>query len=111
MLGGGAQAPADTSGLRATDSLRVQPADSAEAVADSSRATKAPSASETLRASLGRQLGGASRFLFPFLSHTVAVFGGIMLIIFMSIYIAADPNLYHSGLMHLFPHPMRKRAG
>ena len=56
-------------------------------------------------------MGGASRFLFPFLTHTVAVFGGIMLIIFMSIYIAADPGLYHRGMMHLFPHRMRERAG
>ena len=111
MLGGGAKAPADTAGLRVTDSARAEPVDSAEAVGDSSRAGTAPSASETLRASLGRQLGGASRFLFPFLSHTLAAFGGIMLIIFMSIYIAADPDLYHRGLMHLFPHPMRRRAG
>jgi predicted PurR-regulated permease PerM len=49
--------------------------------------------------------------VFPFLSHTVAVFAGIMLIIFMAIYIASDPNTYHRGMMHLFPHYMRDRAG
>jgi predicted PurR-regulated permease PerM len=70
-----------------------------------------PSATETLRANLGRQLGGASRFLFPFVTHTIAVFGGLMLVIFMAIYIAADPDLYHRGTMHLFPHWMRSRAG
>lgn len=71
----------------------------------------APSAGETLRESLGRQLRGTTRYLFPFLSQTVAVVAGILLIIFMSIYIAAEPDLYHRGLMHLFPHRARERAG
>ena len=66
---------------------------------------------ERLSGMLGRQLGGVTRYVFPFLSQTVAVFAGVMLIIFMSIYIAADPNTYHRGLMHLFPHYMRTRAG
>jgi len=34
-----------------------------------------------------------------------------LLIIFLAIYIAADPELYHRGLMHLFPKPARRRAG
>jgi predicted PurR-regulated permease PerM len=71
----------------------------------------APSASETLRGSLGRQLGRVQQYVFPFLSQTVAVFAGLMLIIFMAIYIASDPNTYHRGLMHLFPHRTRERAG
>jgi predicted PurR-regulated permease PerM len=73
--------------------------------------TTAPKAVETLRGSLGRQLGGVTRYVFPFLSHTMAVFGGLMLIIFMAIYIASDPKTYHSGLMHMFPHYARNRAG
>jgi predicted PurR-regulated permease PerM len=101
----------DTTARTATDTAQATSTDTAKVATDSARAGGAPTTSETLRASLGRQLGGASRFLFPFLTHTVAVFGGIMLIIFMSIYIAADPSLYHSGLMHMFPHRMRKRSG
>lgn len=66
---------------------------------------------ETLSGRLGKQVSGASRYLFPFVSQTIAVFAGILLIIFMSIYIAADPNTYHRGLMHLFPHRARDRAG
>ncbi|HEX8848621.1 MAG TPA: AI-2E family transporter, partial [Gemmatimonadaceae bacterium] len=49
--------------------------------------------------------------LFPFLSSTVAAIGGLLLIVFLSIYIAADPGLYHDGLMHLFPRRARARAG
>ena len=75
------------------------------------REALAPSAAETLSSSLGRQLGRVTQFVFPFLSHTVAVFAGLMLIIFMAIYIGADPNTYHRGLMHLFPHRTRERAG
>jgi predicted PurR-regulated permease PerM len=60
---------------------------------------------------LGRQVSGVARYLFPFLSSTVAVFAGIILIVFLAIYIAAEPDVYHGGLMHLFPHHARKRAG
>ena len=113
---GGAKAGAgQTTAASAPDTARTAVADSARsAAADSAAAARtpgAPTATETLRTNLGRQLGGASRFLFPFVTHTIAVFGGMMLIIFMSIYIAADPVLYHRGMMHLFPHGMRERAG
>jgi predicted PurR-regulated permease PerM len=60
---------------------------------------------------LGRQVGNVARYLFPFLSSTFAVFAGIVLIVFLAIYIAAEPDVYHAGLMHLFPHHARKRAG
>ena len=60
---------------------------------------------------LGRQVSGVARYLFPFLSSTFAVVGGLLLIVFLAIYIGADPDLYHAGLMHLFPHHSRKRAG
>ena len=99
-------APADTPRAErpAAETTRV--------VVDTQRAQPpVPSATESLRGSLGRQLRKVTQFIFPFLSHTVAVFGGMMLIIFMSIYIGADPNTYHRGLMHLFPHYMRDRAG
>jgi len=60
---------------------------------------------------LGRQVGSVARYLFPFLSSTIAVFAGILLIVFLAIYIGAEPDVYHAGLMHLFPHHMRRRAG
>jgi len=108
-----------TAGARA-DSARVAPAapllprDTAKAPGDTIGAPggiAAPTPAETLRESLGRQLSRVTRYIFPFLSHTIAVFAGLMLIIFMAIYIAADPDTYHRGLMHMFPHYMRDRAG
>lgn len=109
---------ADTTAAQAP---AVSPADTAPAAPDAARApsdttrargeVSAPRASETLSGSLGRQLGGVTRYVFPFLTHTVAVVAGVLLIIFMAIYIAADPDTYHRGLMHMFPHYMRDRAG
>jgi hypothetical protein len=29
----------------------------------------------------------------------------------VAIFVAVDPGLYHRGLMHLFPHRARRRAG
>jgi predicted PurR-regulated permease PerM len=71
----------------------------------------APSATESLRMRLGEQLSGATKFLFPFLSSAAAVFAAVLLIIFLAVYIGAEPKLYHDGLMHLFPHRARPRAG
>lgn len=63
-----------------------------------------------LKAKLSARMGGATHYLFPFLSSTLSAFGGVLLIIFLSIYIAAEPTTYRSGLMHLFPQRARKRA-
>lgn len=123
IFGGGGTSGATTQAVAdsptsATDSSRLQTdtsrprEDPTRPAGDSTRGIgEAPTATEKLSASLGRQLGGATRYLFPFLSQTIAVVAGILLIIFMAIYIAADPNLYHRGLMHLFPHRARDRAG
>jgi predicted PurR-regulated permease PerM len=60
--------------------------------------------------SLSGQLGAVSRYLFSFLSSTVAVIGGMILILFLSIYIGSAPDLYHRGLLHLVPRRSRPRA-
>jgi predicted PurR-regulated permease PerM len=65
----------------------------------------------TLRDRVGEQLNSATRYLFPFLSSTMKTVAGLLIIVFLSIYIAVDPELYHRGLMHLFPRPQRPRAG
>jgi predicted PurR-regulated permease PerM len=60
---------------------------------------------------LAQQIGGVGRHLFGFFSSTLAVLGGMVLILFVAIFVAVDAKTYHDGLMHLFPHQMRKRAG
>jgi predicted PurR-regulated permease PerM len=67
------------------------------------------------RPSLGQglteQIGGVGRHLFGFFSSTLAVLAGLILILFVAIFVAIDASTYHAGLMHLFPHRIRSRAG
>jgi predicted PurR-regulated permease PerM len=88
--------------------------DSSKAIAPAPVAPIAPESvtvASTIKDKLGSRMGGAKRFLFPFITSTIEVFGGILIIVFLSIYIAADPELYHRGIMQLFPRARRKRAG
>ena len=64
-----------------------------------------------IRRTLSQQLAGASQHFFSFFSSTVAVLGGAILVMFISIFVAVNPTMYHDGLMHLFPHRSRQRAG
>jgi predicted PurR-regulated permease PerM len=73
--------------------------------------TAADTTSSPLRERISKQLSGASRYLFPFLSSTFAALGGVLIIIFLAIYIGADPELYHRGVIALFPMRARGRAG
>lgn len=121
MLGGGPAA--DSLGRQPVPTAQPGTAASVEAAARrgaragasaaerSSEEPGPPSASETLAARLQGQLSGASRWLFPFLSSTLAVISGFFIVVFVTIYIAADPKLYHTGMMHLFPRKSRARAG
>ena len=72
--------------------------------AASDSAAKAPGLQDQLKA----QMSGLSRYLFPFITSTVEIVGGLLLILFLSIYFAAEPELYRSGLLALLP--ARKRA-
>lgn len=74
------------------------------------RPASAPDA-PTLRDRLTEQLSGVRGYLFSFLSSTLAIVSGILLIIVLAIFIAVEPDVYHRGLMHLFPHHMRRSAG
>jgi len=80
-----------------------------ETPADSTQA--AASGTSVLRQRVISGIGGITRFFFPFLSSTIEFVAGIFIIIFLSIYIAADPGLYHRGLMALFSRDSRLRAG
>jgi predicted PurR-regulated permease PerM len=88
----------------------------AQAAARAAAVARADSAAQAapespLRERLAAQLSGVTRYLFPFLSSTLAVLAGLAIILFVAIYVAADTQLYHRGLMHLFPHRSRPIAG
>jgi len=73
-------------------------------------AAKAGGETSSLRDRLLAQLGGATRFFVPVLSHTLAVVAGLVLILFLAIYLAVDPSLYRRGLLRLVPRRTRPRA-
>jgi predicted PurR-regulated permease PerM len=64
-----------------------------------------------VRRTLAQQLAGLADNFFAVFSSTVAVLASLILILVVAIYVAAEPELYHRGLLHLFPHAMRHRAG
>lgn len=64
-----------------------------------------------IRKTLAQQVSGVGQHFFAFFSSTLSVLGGMVLIAFVAIFVAVDPGLYHAGLMHLFPHRNRARAG
>jgi predicted PurR-regulated permease PerM len=64
----------------------------------------------SIQSRLQQGLGGATRYLFPFAKSTLAAVGGFLLIVFLSIYFAADPELYRRGALALLP-ARRRRLG
>lgn len=67
-------------------------------------------ATTSLRDRLLAQLGGVGRFFLPVISHTLAVAAGIVLVLFLAIYLAIDPGIYRRGLLYLVPRETRPQA-
>jgi predicted PurR-regulated permease PerM len=75
---------------------------------DTSRAQAA--GAPQLNQRIQEKLSGATRYLFPFLTHTVEALGGILIVVFLSIYLATDPQLYRRGVLALIPDRRRSQA-
>jgi predicted PurR-regulated permease PerM len=60
---------------------------------------------------IAEHIRGVGKHFFSVFSSTLAALGGLILILFVAIFVAIDAQTYHDGLMHLFPHDMRGRAG
>ena len=67
--------------------------------------------SEGLRARLTSQLSGAGRYFLPVLGSTLVVLAAVLLVLFVTIYVAVDPGLYQRGALRLLPPQNRERAG
>jgi predicted PurR-regulated permease PerM len=63
-----------------------------------------------LRVILGQQLGGIIPYLFPVFSTAITALTGLILVVFLTIFFAADPQMYVSGVLHLVPRARRARA-
>ena len=64
-----------------------------------------------IRDQINAGLVRARAFFFSFISSTFSAIAGFLLVMVITIYVAAEPDVYHRGLMHLFPHNSRQRAG
>jgi predicted PurR-regulated permease PerM len=95
-------APADTTRTGAAAAPKAT-VDSALAAGDSASHGAPP-----LQGRIQEQMGGVTRFLFPFAKSTLAAVAGLLLVVFLSIYFAADPELYRRGMLALLP-PRRRR--
>ncbi len=58
-----------------------------------------------------RKSPAISGFAFGVLQSTIAVFGAMVLIIFLAVYIAMDPGVYRRGVLLLIPNDRRDRVG
>lgn len=59
---------------------------------------------------VARELRNATKFLFPIVSSFLGAVGGVVIVLFMAMYLAAEPDLYRKGVLHLVPHRHRERA-
>lgn len=83
--------------------------------ATSATPTKSANADSTgagsgLRGQLAGHMSGITKYLFPFLTTTLQAVGGLLLIIFLSIYFATDPDLYRRGALALLPSRKREQG-
>ena len=100
----------DTSAKAASNARDTSARTAATAQDTSAKASAGGGASDKLKERISEKLSSATRFLFPFVSSTLAAFGGLLLITFLAVYIGAEPTVYRAWLMHLFPHKARARA-
>lgn len=61
-------------------------------------------------ASLPKEAQGLTKFLFPLVSSTAGAVGGVIMVLFIAMYLAAEPALYKAGMLHLVPKRHRPRA-
>ena len=114
-VAGQAAPTASATGTAATATTAAPPVADSTVVArrDSTPASAGDSGgrSGSLRDRIVEQAAGARKFFFGFVTSTMAAIAGLVLVLVLAVYIAAEPDMYHRGLMHLLPMRSRERAG
>lgn len=93
---GGAATPA------ATPAAAPSAATAAPVRADSTTAAVV-SPAEAIKRRLSEWLGTASKYLFSFVSNTLAAFASFVLLIFLAMYIGAEPDVYRGWMLSVVP--------
>jgi len=73
-------------------------------------ASSAASPSEAIKKRITEGLGGASRYLFSFVSNTLAAVAAFVLMVFLAMYIGAEPEVYRGWLLSVVPATSRAQA-
>jgi len=94
-----------------TDSVRrATVVDSTTVVRTSTTRADTVALGGDLRREMTRQFSGAQHSFLRVMTSTFAITGGFLLVLFIAAYIAADPALYHGGILQLVPSRDRDRA-
>lgn len=98
MAGGQRSVPVGGAATRgATPATGAQPAPQ-----DTMRPA-AESPTEAIKRRLGEGLGTASKYLFSFVSNTLAAITAFVLLVFLAMYIGAEPEVYRGWLLSVVP--------
>jgi predicted PurR-regulated permease PerM len=94
-----------------TDSVRrATVVDSTTIVRTSTTHADTVALGSDLRREMTRQFSGAQHSFLRVMTSTFAITGAFLLVLFIAAYIAADPPLYHGGILQLVPSRERDRA-
>ena len=64
-----------------------------------------------LQQSIQREAKSIGRMMFPVVASSAEAIAGLLIMIFIAIYIGINPGMYRNGILHLVPHEKRPRAG
>ena len=68
------------------------------------------SATEALKRRLSEGIGSASKYLFSFVSNTLAAITAFVLLVFLAMYIAAEPDVYRGWILAVVPATSRAQT-
>ncbi|WP_411279835.1 AI-2E family transporter [Gemmatimonas sp.] len=104
--GGSAVAAPVPAGTPVTIARKPTAAQAMRQVADSIAA----SPSEAIKKRITDGLGGATRYLFSFVSNTLAAVAAFVLLVFLAMYIGAEPEVYRGWLLSVVPATSRAQV-
>lgn len=96
---GGAAAPA----TRATPPATPRAGDSAAAAQPANNQSASRAASQALQSRWSTISSTAAKYLFSFVTNTLAVITAFVLLVFLAIYIGAEPHVYRGWLLSVVP--------
>ncbi|MCA2987293.1 MAG: AI-2E family transporter [Gemmatimonas sp.] len=77
---------------------------------DASGQAATESATEAIKRRLSDGLGSVSKYLFSFVSNTLAAIAAFVLLIFLAMYIGAEPDVYRGWLLAMVPATSRAQT-